>query len=475
MAAALGTAHPRAGFEGSRVCEFSCCWDVRSRWPGRLSAQNAARDSDSRPRIRGSAGGRGAHADERVPDIARDLSHDVDSTIDVVTSKTRRCSWTPSRITRSSAGDRDRPRERPEVAPVLLRRHAVHGLRPAARVLRDGPGARRPIANSSTELYERTGIQLPLEDLFRWADQDHSDIDKLTSAFNVGTATIDGVATDHWAFRSADFDWEIWIEQGDRPVPRKYVLIDRTDPTLARLHRAPHLGDQPGARCRGIHVRAQGRRDRDPAGHPRGGCTMKRLPTLLALGAAMVLVAGQAAEADARGRGGGGARGGGSMGMSRGGGGGSMSRSGGEPELRGHQQPSSAAAGAPRAPARASPALAPAGDGAAAAVAAAIARATGKPPRAIARADRQANQGDRQGDRETNQGDRQDGRTERQETRQTERTDRTKTRQENAPIGRRTAPTPSRTATGTTAGAAGSTTRSRPAWSSARPRCGPAR
>lgn len=81
-------------------------------------------------------------------------------------------------------------------------------------------------------LYEKTGIQLPLEDLFRWADQDNSDIAKLTSAFNVGTATIDGVATDHWAFRTDDFDWEIWIERGDRPLPRKYVLIDRTDSAL---------------------------------------------------------------------------------------------------------------------------------------------------------------------------------------------------------------------------------------------------
>ena len=81
-------------------------------------------------------------------------------------------------------------------------------------------------------LYEKTGIQLPLEDLFRWADHDNSDIDRLISAFNVGTATIDGAATDHWAFRSADFDWEIWIEQGDHPLPRKFVLIDRSDPTL---------------------------------------------------------------------------------------------------------------------------------------------------------------------------------------------------------------------------------------------------
>lgn len=82
-------------------------------------------------------------------------------------------------------------------------------------------------------LYERTGVELPLADLFRWADADHEDdIARLTSAFSVGTATIDGVKTDHWAYRTDDYDWELWMEQGDRPLPRKFVLIDRTDPTL---------------------------------------------------------------------------------------------------------------------------------------------------------------------------------------------------------------------------------------------------
>ena len=82
-------------------------------------------------------------------------------------------------------------------------------------------------------LYDKTGVELPLADLFRWSDADHADdIAKLTSAFSVGTATLDGVATDHWAYRTDEFDWELWIEQGDRPLPRKFVLIDRTDPTL---------------------------------------------------------------------------------------------------------------------------------------------------------------------------------------------------------------------------------------------------
>lgn len=81
-------------------------------------------------------------------------------------------------------------------------------------------------------VYDKFGISLPLEDLFRWSDGDDSDIQQLTSGFSVGTATIDGVATDHWAFRQGDFDWEVWIEQGARPLPRKLVIVDRTEPAL---------------------------------------------------------------------------------------------------------------------------------------------------------------------------------------------------------------------------------------------------
>jgi hypothetical protein len=94
----------------------------------------------------------------------------------------------------------------------------------------DAPPTNREFLDA---LYEKTGVELPLADLFRWANDDHADdIARLTSAFSVGTATLDGVATDHWAYRTADYDWELWIEQGDRPLPRKFVLIDRTDPTL---------------------------------------------------------------------------------------------------------------------------------------------------------------------------------------------------------------------------------------------------
>jgi len=89
-------------------------------------------------------------------------------------------------------------------------------------------------------IYEKFGIALPLEDLFRWSEESHADrLQNLKSAYEVGTATIDGVQTDHFAFREAETDWEVWIQQGDQPLPRKIVIVDRNDPAkptfIARL------------------------------------------------------------------------------------------------------------------------------------------------------------------------------------------------------------------------------------------------
>jgi hypothetical protein len=99
------------------------------------------------------------------------------------------------------------------------------------------PGTNREVLDT---IYERFGIALPLEDLFRWGDgSGQARLQALQSAYEVGTATIDGVETDHFAFREANVDWEVWIDQGDQPFPRKLVIIDRNDPArptfIARL------------------------------------------------------------------------------------------------------------------------------------------------------------------------------------------------------------------------------------------------
>lgn len=88
-------------------------------------------------------------------------------------------------------------------------------------------------------MYTKYGIKLPLDDLFRWSDPNGKRDDTLKSAYQVGTAMIDGVATDHYAFREGSSDWELWVQQGAQPLPRKMVIVDTSKPErptfIARL------------------------------------------------------------------------------------------------------------------------------------------------------------------------------------------------------------------------------------------------
>jgi hypothetical protein len=45
-----------------------------------------------------------------------------------------------------------------------------------------------------------------------------------TSGFVVGKSVVDGVRCDHLAFRGIGVDWQVWIDDGDKPFPRKFVV-----------------------------------------------------------------------------------------------------------------------------------------------------------------------------------------------------------------------------------------------------------
>lgn len=48
-----------------------------------------------------------------------------------------------------------------------------------------------------------------------------------TSGFVVGSSVVGGVKSTHLAFRGAEVDWQIWIEEGGRPLPRRFVLTSK--------------------------------------------------------------------------------------------------------------------------------------------------------------------------------------------------------------------------------------------------------
>jgi hypothetical protein len=49
-------------------------------------------------------------------------------------------------------------------------------------------------------------------------------MDGVTEGIVVGQAVIEGVVCDHLAFRAPDVDWQIWIQQGAQPLPRRIVI-----------------------------------------------------------------------------------------------------------------------------------------------------------------------------------------------------------------------------------------------------------
>jgi hypothetical protein len=77
-------------------------------------------------------------------------------------------------------------------------------------------------------LDDKYGIQLPLEDLFYWGGP-QSKISEIKGAIDVGPTEVGGVTCEQYAFRQPGLNWQIWIQQGEFPLPRKLVISTLTD------------------------------------------------------------------------------------------------------------------------------------------------------------------------------------------------------------------------------------------------------
>ena len=43
------------------------------------------------------------------------------------------------------------------------------------------------------------------------------------------TFEVSGTTCEHYAFRQDDVDWQVWIQKGDYPLPRKLVITTTTE------------------------------------------------------------------------------------------------------------------------------------------------------------------------------------------------------------------------------------------------------
>ena len=208
------------------------------------------------------------------------LSITYDSDIEVITTNLQKIQFTSSGQVQLSRPDK-------------LRATRTGGYRDVEIVFdgkmltvnnKDGKDyAQIEVAGTAEELIdvlrEKHGVTAPGADLL------------LTNVFNVmmhdvveaaviGKGVIDGVECDHLAFRNVETDWQIWMESGARPIPRKYVITSKGTARGAAIHAADQgLEDRRGRRRLRVQGRSSRQEDRNQrterhrrsaAGHQQG-------------------------------------------------------------------------------------------------------------------------------------------------------------------------------------------------------------
>jgi hypothetical protein len=83
------------------------------------------------------------------------------------------------------------------------------------------------------KLKDEYNLELPVADLFYWGDRKNTA--DIVGAIDLGASQVDGTTCGHYAFRQDGADWQLWIQQGDYPLPRKLVITTTTDPARPRF------------------------------------------------------------------------------------------------------------------------------------------------------------------------------------------------------------------------------------------------
>jgi hypothetical protein len=126
----------------------------------------------------------------------------------------------PDRLRMDIAGDR-----RNEHIFYDGKTFTVYGERAGYYAAFPAPGT---LNDLKSVLEQKYAFDLPLADLFYWGTEQDGTA-AILGATKVGASNVDGFVCDHYAFHQKDVDWELWVEQGDRPLPRKYVITTTTE------------------------------------------------------------------------------------------------------------------------------------------------------------------------------------------------------------------------------------------------------
>lgn len=78
---------------------------------------------------------------------------------------------------------------------------------------------------------DKYGLSIPIADLL-YADPYAALMGEVTAGRYVGLHAVDGAACHHLAFAQQAVDWQIWIDAGEQPLPRKLVVNNKRAPSV---------------------------------------------------------------------------------------------------------------------------------------------------------------------------------------------------------------------------------------------------
>lgn len=90
----------------------------------------------------------------------------------------------------------------------------------------DAPPTISEFISKAQDKYE---IDMPVVDVLR-KDSYNTLMQRVQAAAYIGQNMVRGVKTNHLAFRRDDMDYEIWIQDGAQPLPRRLVIVDKSQP-----------------------------------------------------------------------------------------------------------------------------------------------------------------------------------------------------------------------------------------------------
>lgn len=156
------------------------------------------------------------------------ISARYDSDIEIVTPDLQKIDFASSGTILLSRPDKARTTRTGGYADVMLnfdgKTLSVLGKNLNAYTQIAAPGT---LDNLVDHIRDTTDAALPGADLF--LKSSYAELsDGITDAKHVGRGVVAGVECDHLAFRTADVDWQLWVQVGDKPIPRRYVITSKT-------------------------------------------------------------------------------------------------------------------------------------------------------------------------------------------------------------------------------------------------------